>query len=139
MTGLAMLAPTVVDRFVKVAGMLGSDHDGEILNAARAGTKLLWDAGLTWRDALTPSSVSPHQFRQRRSAEDVEPVRPTPAGWRKVMLCLHLPTIFNAMEAKFLADMSGLYQRGRSPSEKQSAWIDRLHVRATLSDAERGS
>ena len=51
-----MAAPTLptsaLDRLTKLAGMLGSDHDGERASAALLATRLLRDHGLTWRDVL---------------------------------------------------------------------------------------
>jgi hypothetical protein len=40
-------------RLKKLLGMLGSAHDGEVLNAARHITTLMTQAGITW-DALIP-------------------------------------------------------------------------------------
>jgi hypothetical protein len=39
-------------RLVKLLGLLGSDHDGEVLNAARQVERLRRDARLTWSDIL---------------------------------------------------------------------------------------
>lgn len=39
-------------KLVKVLGMLGSAHSGERDNAARAATRILKEAGLTWYDVL---------------------------------------------------------------------------------------
>jgi hypothetical protein len=39
-------------KLVKVLGMLGSDYAGERDNAARAATKILKDAKLTWYDVF---------------------------------------------------------------------------------------
>jgi len=38
------------DRLAKLLGMLGSDHDGEVINAARAADRLVRDSGLRWPD-----------------------------------------------------------------------------------------
>jgi len=51
------------DLFVKLCGMLGSDHDGERARAARMATSFLQDRSLTWGDtalvyAITPVGVS---------------------------------------------------------------------------------
>ena len=39
-------------RFIRVCGMLDSEHDGEVVAAARQATKMLRDAGITWREVL---------------------------------------------------------------------------------------
>lgn len=40
-------------KLAKVLGMLGSTHDGEVLNAARQAQSLVKNAGLTWEQAIT--------------------------------------------------------------------------------------
>ena len=47
------LPPAERDRLAKLLGMLGSDHDGEVLNAARLADRLVRDHGITWLDAIT--------------------------------------------------------------------------------------
>ncbi len=47
------LTPKDRDRLVKLVGMLGSEHDGEVLAAARKATALLKEAKLTWADVVT--------------------------------------------------------------------------------------
>ena len=44
------LPPAERDRLAK---LLGSDHDGEVLNAARLADRLVRDHGITWLDAIT--------------------------------------------------------------------------------------
>ena len=39
-------------RLAQVLGMLGSAHDGEIVNAARLAVRMLKEAGLTWPQLL---------------------------------------------------------------------------------------
>lgn len=40
-------------KLAAVLGMLGSDHDGEALAAARTAERLRREAGVTWHDLLT--------------------------------------------------------------------------------------
>src|SRR5947207_14282681 len=54
------------DRLVKLLGMMGSVHDGEVVAAARQAVRLRADAGLTWRDIVLPALPSPRP--QRRGA-----------------------------------------------------------------------
>lgn len=43
-----------------VLGRLGSDHDGEVLSAARQAEKMVRAAGASWADVLTkPSALAP--------------------------------------------------------------------------------
>ena len=46
------------DRLCKLLGLLESDHDGEVVNAARRAAALLREAGTTWSEiiALPPAS-----------------------------------------------------------------------------------
>lgn len=45
------------DRLVKLLGMLGSDQDGECVNAAHKAEKLRKKIGLTWDDLIVPAQV----------------------------------------------------------------------------------
>jgi hypothetical protein len=47
-----MIAPLDRERLAKLLGLLGSEHDGEILAAAHRADALVRGAGLTWRDVL---------------------------------------------------------------------------------------
>jgi hypothetical protein len=42
------------ERLMMVIAMVGSDHDGEFVNAARAADKLLRQRKLTWQDVMSP-------------------------------------------------------------------------------------
>jgi hypothetical protein len=44
-------------RLAKLLGMIGSTHDGEALNAARAANKLVRDCGLTWPDIIASPAL----------------------------------------------------------------------------------
>lgn len=48
------LPPATRDRVVKVAGMLGSSHDGEVLAAARQLERLRQEVGVTWAELIQP-------------------------------------------------------------------------------------
>ena len=59
------------DRLAGILGMLGSNHDGEAVAAARAAERLRRELGTTWQDLLVPPSgpaPSPP---------------PSPMGWRQ--------------------------------------------------------
>lgn len=40
---------------IKLLGMLGSDHEGEVVNAARMAQRLLGSEGMTWVEVLAPN------------------------------------------------------------------------------------
>ena len=46
------LPPALADRLVKLLGMVGSERDGEALNAARLADKMVHEAGLTWASVV---------------------------------------------------------------------------------------
>ena len=46
------LDPTVAAKLAKVAGLLGSDFDGERAAAAAAATRILQDHGMSWFDLV---------------------------------------------------------------------------------------
>jgi hypothetical protein len=48
----AMTAPFDRERVAKLLGMLGSEHDGEVVAAGRAADRLVRASGLTWRAVL---------------------------------------------------------------------------------------
>lgn len=46
-------------RLARVLEMMSSTHDGEALNAARAATKMVRDAGVTWEQVLSGRTGAP--------------------------------------------------------------------------------
>jgi hypothetical protein len=42
------------ERLIKLLGLLGSDHNGEIAAAGRLADALIRDAGVTWADVIAP-------------------------------------------------------------------------------------
>lgn len=62
-----------LDRLRKLVGMLGSEHDGEVLAAARKATGLLKSHKLTWADVIgQPRPVQPSRPFQQGSQPDVD-------------------------------------------------------------------
>ena len=143
MSACATLPEAAAVRFAKLAGMIGSDHDGEALNAARAATRLLRDNGMTWGQALTSRPVTAHVSRPQTDhpSSSPRPVPPTTARYRKLMLCRSVADIFNVAEKDFIRDMAAIVGFGsrRALTGKQEAWIERLHIRAVQASAERRS
>ena len=120
------IGPAAVERLMKFAGMIGSEHDGEALNAARAATRVLADHGISWREALASLVPAPRPY----PAMPPIPVRPTTTFVRMVLACRDHPALFNGKERDFIRDMDGHALAGRQPTTGQSAWLDRLHARA---------
>jgi hypothetical protein len=51
---LTFLTKVELTRLTKLLGLIGSDHDGEVTNAARATNQFLQQRRLIWADVLTP-------------------------------------------------------------------------------------
>jgi hypothetical protein len=126
MPSLASLPAKDADRLAKLAGLLGSDSDGERANAARLATDLLKRYGLTWRDALTPAP-----------AHQVAP--PTPA-WpmphqRAISECLAWNAILSDWEKQFLRDVKLLPRL----TTKQQETVNRILEKVRRHAAREGA
>lgn len=100
------------DRLVKLLGMLGSDHAGEVANAGAAAHRLLQNAGLSWADIIVrPVESGPKTWRE-------------PTDWRDaVALCLGLPDApLTDWDRSFLLEIAGW----TAISPKQQAQVDRI-------------
>jgi hypothetical protein len=105
------LSGPFLDRLAKVLGMLGSAHDGEIIAAGRRAHMMVTSAGWTWPELLgAPSAVQ--NCRQAR---------------QMVEACLAAGDLFDDYETKFLKNILPQLKRGRRISDKQFAWLGRLH------------
>ena len=58
-------------RLAKLLGLLGSDHDGEVVAAARQAERLRAEAGLTWPEIIVPRLPPPPQ-RQNVVADAID-------------------------------------------------------------------
>ncbi len=101
------LDPAVAARLAKIAALLSSSHDGEVVAAAAKATMLLRAHGLAWQDVFTPELAPPQPpLRAPHSAQ--------------VQWALGFPGRLTDRERKFLADIG----RCRRISAKQAAWLD---------------
>src|SRR3954465_8229254 len=86
----------LVTKLVKVLGMLGSDHDGEIAAAGRRANAMVRGAGLTWDQVLAPVNFAPESpYRTSRRWR-----RPTSAN-DAAALCLQWPEVLTDWETDF--------------------------------------
>src|ERR1043165_884716 len=69
-----MNAPLNRERLAKLLGMLGSEHDGEVVTAARHADALVRRAGLTWRDVVAANDEQP-QLVDRVGFGDANEIR----------------------------------------------------------------
>lgn len=65
-----MSAPGDLGRLHKLCGMLGSDHDGEVLAAARMATRWLRERGWTWADVAVVDSST--RLREPCASSDTD-------------------------------------------------------------------
>jgi hypothetical protein len=88
-------------KLVAVLGMMGSDHDGEALAAARAAERLRRQIGATWSDLL--------------QAPEPPPVR---EGWRDVLSACRASDKLSEWEQRFL-DVLSAYEHEPSARQRQ--------------------
>ena len=121
-------------RLTRLLGMLGSEHDGEVLNAARLAHRLINQSGSTWAEVIGGSGYSKDFVQQvadsayaRGLAEGKalaapKPKRKTFAGYAALMLSKY-PAALTPWEANFCNSWT---QKRCRPSEKQLAVFENL-------------
>jgi hypothetical protein len=116
-TAAASLSPAFADKLVKVLGMLGSDHDGEVAAAGRRAHSMLKAEGLTWSDVIVPAAPRPEppQRPQRRWRR---PTSPSDTA----ALCLQWSEVLTNWETDFCRSIVGR----RRISAKQTVVLERL-------------
>lgn len=123
----ALLAPADRHKIVQCSRLLASNHDGEVLAAARAATRLLRARGLDWADIIRDPD------RQTSSADwaSSPPPQPTPMpAWKQtVAACLAHPDRLSEWEAGFLAGL----RRFPYLSRKQAWHLARIAERLGVS------
>lgn len=110
-----LLAPADIERFGKLLGMLGSDHDGERAAAAAMATRFLQQRGLSWSEFVSsvlavPSLGTSAPLPHRSTARE----------------CLAIVGIWTAKELSFLRNME---IRRQAPTPGQAEWLADLHLR----------
>lgn len=125
MTALVPYVPAaLVDKLAKVAGLLGSDHDGERSAAAFRATALIRDSGLNWSDVIRAAGP-------RHGQPDPEP--DSAAGWRhKLQVIIDNPQHLTPWESEFVLSVLGNGRKWK-PSEKQAAVLDRIYRKVAAS------
>ncbi len=104
------LPPALSARLIKLLGMIGSEHDGEALNAARLADRLVRENGLTWENIIDLNRPRADLFAVARACIEI-----LQSGvWLK-------PT-----ERRFLTGLPAF----RHPTEKQLSWLNDLLDRA---------
>jgi hypothetical protein len=113
-TAAASLTPAFADKLVKVLGMLGSDHDGEVAAAGRRADAMIKGAGLSWGDVIARAT--------RRSEQPQRRWRRTTSPSDTAALCLLWPEVLTDWETNFCRSIVGR----RRISAKQTVVLERL-------------
>jgi hypothetical protein len=106
------LDAATASRLIKLLGMLGSEHAGEVANTGAAASRLLVSAGLTWADVVA-----------------VEP-EPATGAWREpndwidgLVICMTMHDApLTPWDRRFLVEIS----RQAALTEKQQVQLDRI-------------
>lgn len=104
-------------RLWRLLGMVGANHDGEALNAARLADRLVRSRGLTWEQVIGPAPESEliHDERQGDLLDD------WPARWSDaVTYCATNQDALNERSRAFVEQL-GTYTR--TPSPRQLGWL----------------
>ena len=125
------------DRLAKIAGMLGSAHEGERAAAAMKATGLLQSIGLTWPEVIALLPVKPEATvhfmtrpETRRAAQGMS-IRPEHCAlvrrWQKTARMVSAyPEMLNERELDFVEDIA---VRRDEPTVKQTDWLNNLAAR----------
>lgn len=108
------LAPHVAPKVARLVGLLASDHDGEVIGAARALRRVLDGAGL---DLCDLAAV----IEGRQNAQD-RPGRPEPHA-EAMLKALLASAALTAWERGYCSDLARLIYRGARLSAAQ---LDKL-------------
>jgi hypothetical protein len=101
-TAVPRLSPALASKLVKVLGMLGSAHDGEVAAAGRRAHSMLKAMGLTWSDVIKPAAPKSEQPQrpQRRWRRGVSPTD-------TAALCLQWSEVLTEWEVDFCRSIVG--------------------------------
>ena len=116
------------ESLAKILGMIGSDHDGEVLSAARKANAMVRAAGLTWQQVLL---VRPS------AAQSTPPAWKRPGEGDHVALATELlragPGILTDWEGDFLRSLLGF--KTLKPKQTERLAIIRRKVAASRAAA----
>jgi hypothetical protein len=116
-------------KFVKVAGLLASDHDGERANAAKMATDILREHRTTWGEVLTePGQPCPRCGAARTAQEERDRFYRAARDWTRdswpavVTRCLHHDDLLSDWKLSFLHSI----RRRSRLSQKQETVLARI-------------
>lgn len=111
------------ERLIALLGMLGSEHDGEVVNAARLALKFLKDRQLTWESVL---NVKGNIFED--IGINTSGFKTSSAEMEHTDMCdaiLSSGIRLSPKEAAFVDDML----TWRYPTDKQMEWLKKIYHR----------
>ena len=117
MTAPQAIPATIVSKLVKIIPYLGSNHEGEVINAVKAIEQTLKSGGCDWHDMAASLSA---------------PVVKIPnADWRReARFCVDNADLLDERELNFITNIAC---SRRKPTEKQMQWL--CHIVARLRGA----
>jgi len=135
------LAP-IADKLGKHLRMLMSNHDGEVVAAARSINRTLKNAGLDIHALATAveaegggERLSEEQiaevFRRGQAAGRCEAMNTEQPNWHSVACecAAHDDRLRDERERQFVCDMVSWTRLGGEPTEKQAKWLRSIYVR----------
>jgi hypothetical protein len=114
-----MLPPDKRTLLGRLLGMLGSDFDGEVVNAGRLADRLVKAEGMSWADVL--DSSPPGSAR----GQGADPA--AGADWRLVAAaCLRFPMLINKWEFEFLTGLPRFPRLSKKQRDTLGSIVTRL-------------
>jgi hypothetical protein len=114
------LDASTAQRLVRLLGMLGSTHDGEVANAGRMADRLIREHGLTWPQIIAPTPPATFTPLSREPATALE--------WRQLAVWIkrNFADQLNVREHEFVTHMATWRSM---PSPRQKEWLDAIAER----------
>jgi hypothetical protein len=121
-------------RLARVCGLLGSAHDGEALNAARAADRLLKECGVSWLDALAAgvpaATVGPHRSKPASGRYE-----PPLADWPSMARDILRSAFASEWERDFTTNLLDRWQ-GRTLTRRQASTLSEIWCFCRRADAQ---
>jgi hypothetical protein len=111
---------TIAPRLRKLVLMLSSNHDGEVVGAARAIGRVLKDAGCDWHTLADAISFSKPEHAPTSPPDDDD-------DWHELRaFCLAHAYLLSLKERKFIVDL-GRWRRELTPRQRE--WLNAIYDR----------
>lgn len=129
----------IAPRLAPLLGKLASDHDAEVIGAARAAGKLLAKAGLTFTD-LGRAIAEPRErvvYVERPPDPPRRDPRPCQRDWRQVAAwCWRRADRLRGGERDFIRQLATGGWRHPRLTEKQAAWLAKICDRLAATEGD---